>query len=77
MALPVVAVAFWVEHGKKILPAAFAALLLLPLVLGGLWLGLRLGNRLSKPLFRRLTYLLVLLVALGAIAVPLMGDASP
>ena len=77
VALPVVAVAFWVEHGKKILPAAFAALLLLPLVLGGLCLGLRLGNRLSKPLFRRLTYLLVLLVALGAIAVPLMGDASP
>ncbi len=76
-ALPVIALAFWMEHGRKILSAATTASLLLPLVFVGLWLGLSMGDRISKPLFRRITYLLILVVALIAIASPLYQSAYP
>lgn len=71
--VPVAAIFYWIGHGEKILPAAATALLVMPLVLAGLWLGLHLGHRLSKPLFRRITYLLILLVATTAIVGPMLG----
>jgi len=76
VALPVAALAFWIHHGEKILPAAMAALFVMPLILGSLWLGLYLGHQIAKPLFRRITYVLVLLVACAAIVGPLLGGAS-
>ena len=72
VALPVAAAAFWFEYGSKILPAAMTALLVMPFILIGLRLGLSLGHGLSKPLFRRLTYLLILLVAVIALLAPLI-----
>ena len=69
--LPIAAVMFWVEHGRKILPAALTTLLVMPVILCGLWLGLLLGHRISKPLFRRVTYGLIFLIAVSAIVAPL------
>ena len=71
--LPVAVAMYWFEHGKKIVPAALATLLVMPLIFGGLWLGLRLGQRLSKPLFRRITYGLILLIAISSIIAPLLA----
>jgi len=70
--LPVAVAMYWFEYGKKILPATLATLLVMPLILGGLWLGLRLGNQISKPLFRQFTYGLILLVAIISIIAPLL-----
>ena len=71
--MPVAAISYWIEHGEKIFPAAATALLVMPVVLAGLWLGLHLGHRLSKILFRRITYALILLVAIAAIVGPAFG----
>ena len=73
VAMPVAAISYWIEHGEKIFPAAATALLVMPVVLAGLWLGLHLGHRLSKILFRRITYALILLVAIAAIVGPAFG----
>jgi uncharacterized membrane protein YfcA len=72
--LPVALVAFALQHGAKVLPAAQVALLVLPLIFAGLWLGLRLGQRLSKPLFRRITYGLIGAIAIAAIAAPWLDE---
>ena len=68
--LPVAMGMFWVEHGEKILPAAWATICVMPLMFMGLWCGLRVGHRLSKPLFRRITFGLITLIALIAIVTP-------
>lgn len=49
---------------------AMAALMVMPPVLVGLWVGLKLGRRLDKDRFRRVTYALLIAVAIGAIASP-------
>jgi len=72
-ALPVAVGAFWYQHGEKILPAAWIALCIMPLILVGLGIGLRLGQRLSKPLFRRITYGLLFVIAWSSIMVPWLG----
>ena len=72
--LPVAAVIFWLKFGTKILPAALTTLLLLPLIFAGLFLGLRLGHQLPKPLFRKITLGLVILIAIGSIFGPMIAD---
>ena len=74
VALPIAATSFWWKHGAKILPAAVTTLLILPVVFGGLWLGLHLGHHLSKRLFRRITYSLLTVIAVGAIIAPMLTD---
>jgi uncharacterized membrane protein YfcA len=59
------------QFGRDAAPPALAALMVMPPVLVGLWAGLRLGHRLDKALFRRLTYALVTMVAVAAIAGPM------
>jgi len=71
--LPVAAAAFWLKHGEKIIPAALSTLIIMPLILSGLWLGLRLGHDLSKPLFHKITYGLLVLLAISAIVWPMFG----
>jgi len=70
--LPVALAAFWLEHGEKIVPAAWATICVMPLIFTGLWLGLHLGHRLSKPLFRQITFGLIIFIALIAILAPLL-----
>jgi uncharacterized membrane protein YfcA len=69
--LPLLAALFLWQFGREAGPPAAAALLVMPPVLVGLWTGLRLGHRLDKAVFRRLTYALVAMVAIAAIAGPM------
>ncbi len=72
--LPIAAGAYWYEHGEKILPAAVTTVCILPLLLVGLWIGMYFGQRLSKPLFRQITFGLIVLIAISAIVTPLLAD---
>ncbi len=68
--LPIAFGAFWYEHGEKIIPAAWTTICVMPLIFTGLWFGFRVGHRLSKPLFRRITFGLITLIAIIAIVTP-------
>ncbi|RIK76211.1 MAG: hypothetical protein DCC67_14225 [Planctomycetota bacterium] len=57
--------------GEALRPAALALVALPPVALG-LWVGLRLGHRLDKQRFTRLTYGLLVVVALTAILAPVV-----
>lgn len=72
MGMPLAAVVFWLRHGERLLPAALSTLIVMPLILSGLWLGLRLGHNLSKLLFQKITFGLLLLIAISAIVGPLL-----
>jgi uncharacterized membrane protein YfcA len=61
----------WNFHAGAAKPAT-AALLIMPPVLVALWIGLKLGHALDKALFVRITYALLIAVALFAIASPLI-----
>ncbi len=75
--LPVAFATFWLEYGEKILPAAWTTICLMPLIFTGLWFGLHLGHRLSKPLFRRITFGLIVLIAIIATTAPLFAYSHP
>lgn len=66
----------WKFHADAAQPAA-AALLVMPPVLVALLLGLRLGHTLDKARFVRLTYSLLIIIALVALASPLLFKAPP
>ena len=70
-ALPIAAIAFSLQYGAEIIPAALATVIVLPVILTGLWAGLHLGHHLSKPLFRKIAFSLIVLIALAAIVEPL------
>lgn len=70
--LPVAAWLFWNQHGERIIPAALSTLVVMPAILAGLWLGLRLGRQMPKRFFRRVAFALVLLIAISSIASPLL-----
>lgn len=69
---PVMAVLLaWKFHEGAAKPA-LAALLVMPAIIVALWIGLNLGHKLDKHLFRRLTYRLLIVVSIFAIASPLL-----
>jgi len=68
--LPIAAWMFWSQHGEKIIPAALSTVVVMPLILTGLWVGLRVGHLLPKRMFRRIAFVLILLIAIGAIVSP-------
>lgn len=68
--LPIVFAAFAWKYGEKIIVPLLSTLLVMPLILAGLWIGFVLGHRLSKPLFRRITFGLILVIAVGSILTP-------
>jgi hypothetical protein len=72
LGMPLAALLLWWNFGCQVLWTALATLLIMPLVLTGLWLGLYLGNRLDKWVFRRLTYGLLLVLAILSIVSPLV-----
>jgi uncharacterized membrane protein YfcA len=61
----------WKFHDHAAKPA-LAALLIMPPVLVALWIGLKLGHALDKALFVRITYALLLVVAVFALASPFL-----
>jgi uncharacterized membrane protein YfcA len=70
--MPLMATALIWQFGEQLLKPAFLAVIVLPPCLMGLWLGLTIGARLDKARFRRLTYGLLLVVALAAILSPVV-----
>ena len=60
------------RFGAAMAEPALAALIVMPPVLAGLWIGLRAGHRLNKVRFRRLSYGLLVLISLGALLNPLL-----
>jgi uncharacterized membrane protein YfcA len=74
--LPVAAGMYWFEHGQRILPATLATLLVMPLIFLGLWVGFWAGHRLSKPLFRSITFGLIVVIAISSIIAPLLTGAA-
>ena len=70
--VPLAGLLLWWNFGNKVLSTALATLLIMPLVLTGLWFGLRLGNQLDKWVFRRLTFGLLLALAIASIVGPLV-----
>lgn len=67
---PVQLGALWHRFGEPILEASGAALLVAPAAVIGLVPGLWLGQRIPKALLRRISYVIILLIALYAIVQP-------
>jgi uncharacterized membrane protein YfcA len=72
--MPFTAVMLLWKFGATASHPAMAALMVMPPVLVGLWVGLKLGHRLDKTRFRRLTYSLLVAIAVGAIASPYVAS---
>lgn len=68
--VPIAVGMLFARFGTTIVPPATAALITLPIVLLGMNLGFRLGQRIDKPLFRRITFVLLVLIGVSAIVSP-------
>jgi uncharacterized membrane protein YfcA len=68
--IPLMALLLLWRFGHEATAPALVALLAMPLVFIGLGTGLKLGQRLDKARFRRLTYALLTLIAIAAIIGP-------
>jgi uncharacterized membrane protein YfcA len=66
----------WRRFGGEIIDASVLAALLSPVMLFGILPGLWLGKRIAKPTLRRISYIILLLVSLYAIAQPLLPSAA-
>jgi uncharacterized membrane protein YfcA len=74
--MPLMALLIYLRFGEAALRPAMAALLVLPPVLVGLGAGLKIGNRLDKERFRRLTYAMLVVIAMAAIIGPMLFGHS-
>jgi uncharacterized membrane protein YfcA len=70
--MPLMGVLLVWKFGADIARPALAALIVMPPGIAGLVLGLKLGHRLDKDRFRRLTYALLVMIALAAILSPMV-----
>jgi len=71
--VPVMAVLLGLKFGVDAARPGLLALATMPPVLVGLWIGLKLGRQMDKELFRRLTYGLLLVIAIAAILSPVVA----
>lgn len=74
--MPLMAIGLWWHFGAKVLEPAFLAVIVMPPCLLGLWGGLTIGRRLDKERFRRISYGLLLVVAIAAILSPLVFNGG-
>jgi len=72
---PLAAWFYWTEFRWQIVPAALSTLLFMPTIILGLSLGLYLGHRISKPLFRKVTFALIAIIAVATIVSPLVRQS--
>jgi uncharacterized membrane protein YfcA len=72
--IPLMAALLVWKFGQAAMQPAIQALVVMPPVILGLWFGLRLGHKLDKERFRRLTYGLLVLIAVCAILSPLLAS---
>jgi uncharacterized membrane protein YfcA len=70
--IPLMAVLLFWKFGADAAQPALAALITMPLTLAGLAIGLRIGHRLDKALFSRLTYALIVIIAIVELAGPMV-----
>ena len=71
--LPLMAALLLWRFGAQVAPPTLAALLVMPPGIVGLIVGLKLGHRMDKELFRRLTYALLTVIAIVAILSPVVA----
>jgi uncharacterized protein len=71
--MPLMAVMLMARFGAEVAPPALAALIVMPPCIIGLVIGLKLGHRMDKERFRRLTYGLLTVIAIVAILSPALG----
>ncbi len=71
--MPLMAVMLLMKFGAEIAPPALAAPIVMPPGIVGLFIGLKLGHRMDKELFRRLTYALLTVIAIVAILSPIVA----
>jgi uncharacterized membrane protein YfcA len=74
--MPLAVTLVYLKFGDPVIQPAKAALMVLPPTLVGLVIGLKLGNRLDKGVFRRLTYGLLVFIACAAILGPMVFNHS-
>ena len=74
--IPVMAGLLAWKFGQAAIQPAVQALIVMPPTILGLWFGLKLGHRLDKERFRRLTYTLLVLIAMSAILSPLLASIT-
>ncbi|MDC0936094.1 TSUP family transporter [Pirellulales bacterium] len=67
---PLMAAMLWHQFGGKVAAAALTSLAALPLIFAALWCGLHLGGKLNKPLFQKITYVLLTLISVISLAAP-------
>lgn len=68
--VPIVVAMLAARFGASLASPTIAALIVLPLVMFGMNFGFRLGKRIDKPLFRQITFVLLILIGTGALASP-------
>jgi uncharacterized membrane protein YfcA len=74
--IPLMATLLAWKFGHAAIQPAVQALIVMPPTILGLWIGLKLGHRLDKERFRRLTYTLLVLIAMSAILSPLLASIT-
>ena len=74
--MPLMAAMIIWKFGAAVIAPALAALIVMPPGIVGLVIGLKLGHRLDKHRFRRLTYALLLFIAIAAILSPILSRRS-
>ncbi|MCA9246278.1 MAG: sulfite exporter TauE/SafE family protein [Planctomycetales bacterium] len=68
--IPQALLLFW-AFGADALHAGAAGLVLSPMILCGAWVGLAIGDRISRTLLRRIAYVVLVLIGLGALLGPM------
>ena len=68
--VPIVVAMLAARFGASLVSPTVAALIVLPLVMFGMNLGFRLGKRIDKPLFRQITFVLLILIGVSALTSP-------
>jgi uncharacterized membrane protein YfcA len=74
--VPIAVAMLAARFGTALASPTLAALLILPVVMIGMNLGFRLGARIDKPLFRQVTFVLLVLIGVGAVLSPYVARLS-
>ena len=65
------------KFGDSVWPAVWWSLAFIPLALGGAWIGIRIGDKLSRQRLRLAVFIVLILVAVSSILAPLVDGAGP
>jgi uncharacterized membrane protein YfcA len=74
--VPIAVAMLAARFGTALATPALAALLIMPIVMLGMNLGFRIGKRIDKPLFRKVTFVVLALIGISAILSPYVAQLS-